>query len=72
MIRPAYPNAVILAHPNITHAQAIEICRREGLRIVQTTRGNFIYESSPQAPESARTGDASPSNRPATGPLEAA
>ena len=38
--------AVILAHPQLSHAQAIEICRRDGLRIVQTKRGNFIYESS--------------------------
>jgi hypothetical protein len=43
--------AIVLAHPNISHAQAIEICRREGLRIVQTKRGNFIYLSSP-APSS--------------------
>ena len=38
--------ALILAHSALSHAQAIEVCRREGLRIVQTKRGNFIYEPS--------------------------
>ena len=46
MTRAVYPNALILAHPNLSHAQAIEVCRREGLRIVQTKAGNFIYQSS--------------------------
>ena len=69
ILKSAYPNALILAHPQLSHAQAIEICRREGLRIVQTKRGNFIYESSQQAPVAARTGGVLPApDRPAAGP----
>jgi len=49
-VRAPYPNALILAHPNLSHAAALEICHREGLRIIQTKRGNYIYE--PAAPQS--------------------
>jgi hypothetical protein len=37
----------LLLHPALTHAQAAEVCRRNGLRVVQDLRGNMSLESAP-------------------------
>lgn len=53
--RAPYPNAVVLAHPNMSAAQAERLCHVEGLDLIRTECGNFRLAPKP-APQSPRKG----------------
>ena len=77
MDRPAYPNALILAHPAMSAAEAIQVARDTGMDLAHNPEtGNFRLAPKPaaaQAPGSSGAG-LRPVSRPASaaGPLEAA
>lgn len=62
MIRPVYPSALILGYPNMTAAQAEQLCRSSGLTLTRTERGNFAL-TKPAAPRLSRLAPGGPSSR---------
>ena len=50
MICAPFPEAVVICHPNLTAAAAIQVARESGRELVQTSAGNFYLSVSSAAP----------------------